>query len=151
MHLKPLQLPKASVLVLEENPFLRAGLVRLLTDAGYMVAEGISRAPSAARADLVLAGIAPRQTPRKALPRLDRGGPMILLVDQRTWSGLGFLDAANEFGAAAVLPRPFSRSTLLNLIAKVISQPRCDAAEGTQTDLPALAERRNHVDSPNRV
>jgi CheY-like chemotaxis protein len=151
MHLKPLQLPKASVLVLEENPFLRAGLVRLLTDAGYIVAEGMNHAPSAARADLVLAGIAPRQTPKKALPRLDRAVPMILLVDQRAWSGLGFLDAANEFGAAAVLPRPFSRSTLLSLIAKVLSQPLCDAAECAQTDLPALTERLNHVRSPNLV
>jgi DNA-binding NtrC family response regulator len=148
MYLKPLQLQKASILVLEENPFLRAGLVRLLTDAGYIVAEGMSGAPSATRADLVLAGIAPRQTPKKALPRLDHAVPMILLVDQCTWSGLDFLDAANEFGAAAVLPRPFSRSALLGLIAKVLSQPLHEA-EDAEADFPGPAERPNFLDSPN--
>jgi DNA-binding response OmpR family regulator len=140
MHLKRLDLPKAAVLVLEEDPFLRAGLCSLLTKAGYAIAEGLGGAQLAGRIDLVLAGVGARPASKPAPLLRDRTAPLILLVDHGAWSGLDFLDAANAFGAAAVLSRPFSRSALLSLIAELLAQPARDDAEDEKTELPSLAE-----------
>ena len=66
MYLQPPHLPKASILVLEEDPFLRAGLCSLLTGAGYALAESAVGADPTGRIDLVLAGIAARRAPNPA-------------------------------------------------------------------------------------
>jgi hypothetical protein len=150
MVLKPPS--KAAVLVLEEDPFLRAGLCSLLTKAGYTLAEGLGAeglgdANRAGRIDLVLAGIGMRPAPQ---PRY-RGAPLILLVDHGAWSDLDFLDVANAFGAAAVLPRPFSRSALLSFMAKLLAQPRCDDVETEEAELPGPTELLIYRDSPNFV
>jgi CheY-like chemotaxis protein len=146
MYLKPLHLPKASILVLETDPFLRAGLCAQLTAAGYLLAEATGGADPAGRVDLVLAGLGPCQRP---LEPLDRAVPVILMVDGAAWSGLDFLDAANALGAAAVLPRPFPRSALLRLVAEVLSQPVRDAAAPEPAELPTLAEPPIQLNSPN--
>jgi hypothetical protein len=151
MYLKPLHLPKATILVLEADPFLRTGLCSLLTAAGYLLAEGTGGANPAGRVDLVLAGMGSDKNLEPALDLLDRAVPVILLVDGTTWSALAFFDAANALGAAAVLPRPFSRSALLCLVAKVLSQPVRDAAKPDPADLPTLAELLIHLDNPNFV
>ena len=151
MYLQPPHLPKASILVLEEDPFLRAGLCSLLTGAGYGLAESVAGAGPTGRIDLVLAGIDARRAPNTALTRLDRSAPVVLLVDHAAWSGLDFLDAANAFGAIAVLPRPFSRAALLSLVAKALSQPVRDVAEDTHAELPTLAELLVCLDNPNFV
>jgi CheY-like chemotaxis protein len=103
MYLKPLHLPKATILVLEEDPFLRAGLCSVLSAAGYLLAEAAGGANPAGRADLVLRGLGPDQAVRAARERLDHSVPAILLVDRAAWTGLDFFDAANAIGAAAVL------------------------------------------------
>jgi CheY-like chemotaxis protein len=151
MYLKPLHLPKATIFVLETDPFLRAGLCSLLRAAGYLLAEATGGANPAGRVDLVLAGMGLDQRPDGALELLDRTVPVILLVDGAAWSRLDFFDAANALGAAAVLPRPFSRSALLCLVARVLSQPVRDVAESDPADLPTLAELLTHLDSPNFV
>jgi len=153
MYLTPLDLPKPAVLVLEDDPFLRAGLCGLLKSAGYRLAEGLDAANPAGRptasVDLVLAGMGTRQAPNTALQLLDRAAPLILLVDQRAWSGLDFLDIANAFAAAAVLPRPFPRAALLSLMAKVLSQPPCEDREAQEAELPNPTERMIFLNSPN--
>jgi hypothetical protein len=151
MYLKPLHLPKASILVLEEDPVLRAGLCGLLTTVGYVAAESANERGRAGRIDLVLAGFGPRQTPKAALDRLDRFAPLILLVDHRAWTGFDFLDAANDLGAVAVLQRPFPRSALLRLVAKVLAEPADNAGPAVRDDgeLPGLAELLLHLENPN--
>jgi AmiR/NasT family two-component response regulator len=151
MYLKPMHLPKASILVLEKDPFLRAGLCSTLTAAGYVLAEGTGGANPAGRVDLVLAAMGPDQKPEAALELLDRAMPVVLMVDGTAWSGLDFFDAANALGAAAVLMRPFSRSALLCLVAKVLSQPMRDPGEAEPAELPILAELLIHLDNPNFV
>jgi hypothetical protein len=151
MYLKPLHLPKASILVLEQDPFLRAGLYSLLTAAGYHLAEGTGGADHAGRVDLVLTGFGPDQKPEAALQLLDRSVPVVLMVDGAAWSCLDFFDVANALGAAAVLPRPFSRSALLRVVAEVLSQPLRDAAAPDPAELPTLAELLIHLDNPNFV
>jgi hypothetical protein len=151
MHLKPLHLPKASILVLEEDPFLRAGLCSLLTAAGYFLADAAGGTDPAGRVDLVLAGISPKQAPKVARELMDCAAPVVLMVDSAAWSGLDFFDVANALGAAAVLQRPFSRSVLLHFVAKVLSQPVRDPAEAGNAGLPGLAELPNHIDRPNFV
>jgi hypothetical protein len=147
MYLNPLHLPKAAILVLEQDPFLRAGLCSVLSAAGYRLAEGAGGEPSG-RIDLVLAGIGANQAPEAALPLFDRAAPVILLVDQSAWSGLGFLDAANDLSAVAVLQRPFSRATLLRIVAQVLSR---ETAEDATADLPSLSDVLVNLDAPNFV
>lgn len=151
MHLKPLRLPKACILVLEEDSMLRAGLRSLLADAGYALAEG-NGADWAGRIDLVLAGLGVRQTLQAALERLDRSAPIILLVDRTAWTGFDFFDAANDLGAVAVLQRPFPRSALLRLVAKVLSEPACGAAaEDGEAEPPGLADLLLRLENPNFI
>jgi len=151
MDQKPLHLPRATILILETDPFLRAGLCGLLSAAGYQLAEGTGDTNPAGRVDLVLAGMGPDQRPEAALKLLEGAAPVVLMADSAAWSGLDFLDAANALGAAAVLPRPFSRSTLLCLIARVLSQPMRDAAEADPAELPSPAEMFLHLNDPNFV
>jgi hypothetical protein len=151
MYLKPLHLPKATILVLEEDPFLRAGLCSLLSAAGYLLAEAAGGANPAGRADLVLRGLGPDQAPRAARELLDHSVPVILLVDSAAWTGLDFFDAANALGAAAVLQRPFSRTALLSLVAEVLSQPTRDAAETDRAELPGLADLLICLENPNLI
>jgi DNA-binding response OmpR family regulator len=124
MYLKPLRLPKACILVLEDDPNRRSGLCRMLAESGFHPAES-ANAAAGDRIDLVLASIEAHR-PRYAGPaphRLDVSIPVIALVDHAAWTGFDFFDAANELGAAAVLQRPFSRTSLLRLIATVLSAP----------------------------
>ena len=152
MYLKPMHFPKAAILVLEQDPFLRASLCGLLSAAGYRLAEAPESARKEAPVDLVLAGMGPNQTPFAALEQLDRPVPVILMADRTAWSGLDFFDAANALSAAAVLQRPFSRSTLLSLVAKVLSQPVRDAAGAVDhAELPTPAELLVCFDNPNFV
>jgi hypothetical protein len=145
MILKPLRSPKASVLVLEEDPFLRAGLCSILTAADYELAEAAEGANPGAGIDLVLAGV----DAQTALQRLDCAAPVILLVDHAAWSGLEFLDAANDLRAVAVLQRPFSRAALLGLMSQALSQPERDALPADPAELPSLAELIVSLDNPN--
>jgi CheY-like chemotaxis protein len=151
MYLKPLLLPKACLLVLEDDPILQAGLCSLLADVGYVLAEAAAAANPDGRIDLVLAGISARQAPKAALHLLNRSAPVILLVDRASWACFDFLDAANDFGAVAVLQRPFSRSALLGLVAKVLSESPGDtvAAQDNNAELPGLAELLLQLENPN--
>jgi hypothetical protein len=39
------------------------------------------------------------------------------MSDHEAWTGLNFLDAANDLGAAAVIEKPFRAAALLRLIS----------------------------------
>ncbi len=149
MYLNPPHLPNACILVLEEDPFLRADLAGLLRDAGYALVPCADGGAAAGRTDLVLAGLGAQRSLPAALRWIDHAVPVILLVDHAAWRGLDFLDAANEIGAVAVLPRPFSRAALLSLVAKTLPQPLRDAPADRDTELPTLADALIYLDSPN--
>jgi len=150
MYLTPMLLSKAHVLVLEDDAILRAGLCTVLGDAGYTFAEDAKDEDPAGKIDLVLASIKGRQAPQAALDLLDGTVPVILLADRGAWGGFDFLDAANAFGATAVLQRPFSRSALLSVVAKVLAGQRQAApiADG-DGELPGLAELLIRLEDPH--
>jgi DNA-binding NtrC family response regulator len=149
MYLKPLHMPKARILVLEEDRALRASLRGLLSGAGYAPAESANG--TVGRIDLVLASLDGRQTPKAALDLLDRSAPVILLVDYKAWAGFDFFDVANDLGAVAVLQRPFPRAALLRLVARVLSEGGRGAApvEDNHAELPGLAELLLQLENPN--
>src|SRR5262245_28641442 len=99
MHLKSLHLPKARILVLEEDPDLRSYLCELLTDAGYRLVDAAESPESTI--DLVLASVGklPSCGRIAAPPHIDKSVPVIALVDRAAWTGFDFFDVANELGA----------------------------------------------------
>ena len=148
MLLEPLHLSKACILVLDADPDRRAGLCKLLADRGYRLADGVDGADASGnRIDLVLAGVGPAPgAGHVRLPSLDRAVPVIALIDRAAWLGFDFFDAANELGAVAVLQRPFSRTTLLRLIAAVLADPtgagtRCESWDEEPAGLAELLRR----------
>lgn len=150
MYLKPLHMPKASILVLEQDRRLRAGLCSLLTDAGYALTEGVTGAGKTGRIDLAL--VAPGAWPvsEAALDLLDRSVPVILLIDRKAWLGFNFFDAADALGAVAVLQRPFPNAALLRLVAAVLSEPgHGPAPDENDDELPGLAELLLQLENPN--
>lgn len=148
MSLKPLLLPKASILVLEDDPHLRAGLCHLLADEGY---RAVDRADDGIAVDLALVSAGPGRAPGSALaalPPLACAVPVIALVNRAAWVEFGFLDAANEVGAVAVLQRPFSRPALLRLIAAVLSSGAAAETEGRDEASADLSELIRRLESP---
>jgi DNA-binding NtrC family response regulator len=148
MYLKPLHLPKACILVLEEDTKLRTALCNLLIDAGYTVADAESGANTVGHVDLVLAGIGAQCGPSAPLDLLERAVPAIALVDRRAWTGFDFFDAANDLGAVAVLQRPFTRAALLHLMATILSNPERETApaEDDDADEAGPADLLPHLD-----
>src|SRR4051812_23039799 len=151
MYLKPVPSSKGSVLVLEEDPTLRDGLYRLLTAAGYSLAEPASGSARTGRIDMILAGIGAHYTPKAALELLDCAAPVVLLVDCKAWTAFAFFDAANELGAIAVLQRPFPRSALLRLIADVLSLSDQGRAAASDRPTPGVADLMPWSDHQNLV
>src|ERR1700754_1090815 len=100
MYLKPLHLPKASILVLAEDSALRTSLRGLLSGAGYALAENANGTDSG-RIDLVLASLGAWQTSSALRDLRDRSAPVILLIDRKAWTGFDFFDLANDLGAVA--------------------------------------------------
>ena len=151
MYLKPLNLPKARILVLEDDFVLRAGLNALLADAGYTPVEGAQSGDPAGQVDLVIAGIGARCKPATLRRKLDPAAPLILLVDHASWNGFDFFDAANELGAVVALHRPFTRHALLQLIAGVLSGSvtHATAPEPAHEEQAGLAELLLSLENPN--
>jgi CheY-like chemotaxis protein len=147
MHLKPLCFAKASILVLEDDPELRARLRNCLADEGYHLADSAGAAAPAI--DLVIAGIHPGVDPTAALP--DHAVPVIALVGRDAWLGFDFFDAANAVGAVAVLRRPYPRSALLRLIGAVLSQAADTDADRRIPDeeQAGLADLLVQLENPN--
>jgi CheY-like chemotaxis protein len=154
MYLRPLALGRPRIVVVDQDRPTLAQLCGLLQSKGY-IALGAG-APVAAsqmvqhqRVDLVLTAIAFPEEERRAwaatLSRLDVPVPVVAMCEASGGvHALDLFDTANEFGAAAVLRRPFTASVLLQTIADLLpSSPTCDTA-GEQppasTDWPALID-----------
>lgn len=127
MCLRSLSLPKARILLREEDPHTRQALRNLLFDAGYAISDVAKAETAVGQIDLILVSVRERRETQATMDLSDPAVPVIALVDHATWTGFDFLDAANALGAVAVLQRPFSRATLLQLMAQILSNTSAKA------------------------
>jgi DNA-binding NtrC family response regulator len=125
------QLPRArhSILVVEDDPDARRQLRGLLAANGYGVIEAgngrIGRSLLAERdIDLVVSDIFMPECDGfeliAAIGAMEHPIPVIAMSDHESWTGLSFLDAANDLGAAAVIEKPFRAELLLRLIDQTL-------------------------------
>ncbi len=151
MYLRPGALGRPRIVVVDQDPPTLSRLCGLLQAKGYR-AIGIDAAPDACRlvnrqrVDLVLTTIAlpdaERQAWISALNQLDSNVPVIAMCEASSAHALDLFDTANEFGATAVLRRPFTAATLLQMLTQLLPAPAA-ARDASQ--------RPTHVDWPGLV
>ena len=120
------------VLIIEDEPAVRHGLVRVLANAGYEVIETASGADGLRLwrergADLVLTdilmpdtnGIEVIQELRRAAPTM----PVIAMSAGERSRDFGLLADAKALGAVSQLRKPFSRDELLATIGAALGLP----------------------------
>jgi len=154
MYLQPPRVMRHAVLIVDDDSVARRQLRSLLTANGYAVIEAgngrIAREILAEHEiDVVVSDIFMPECDGfeliAAIRAMERPVPVIAMSDHESWTGLNFLDAANDLGAAAVIEKPFRADMLLRLIdeALVTAERRARVVA-----LGALAEpRRNCVPS----
>jgi DNA-binding NtrC family response regulator len=149
MTLRPNARSRPSIIVMDRDPPTLSRLCDLLQSKGY-AAVGAESAPAACRilhgrqVDLVLTTIALPDEERlawaAALGRLDVKVPVIAMCEASSIDTLALFDTANEFGAAAVLRRPFTASALLRVVADLLPMPAPrDLESAVRLDWPGLA------------
>ncbi len=122
------QLPpvvRQAILIVDDDAQARRQLSDLLTANGYAVIEAgngrIARGVLAEQEiDLVVSDIFMPECDGfeliAAIRDMAAPVPVIAMSDHESWTGLSFLDAANDLGAAAVVEKPFRADTLLRLV-----------------------------------
>lgn len=135
MHLQPTPAARLSILVVDDDFEVRRQLRRLLTANGHVVIEaGNGRVARTLLADqeidLVLSDIFMPECDGfeliAAIRAMERPVPVIAMSDHESWTGLSFLDAANDLGAAAVIEKPFRGDVLLRLLDDALIAARRD-------------------------
>ncbi|MCC7492075.1 MAG: response regulator [Fimbriimonadaceae bacterium] len=121
------------ILVIDDDSQIRDMLRRMLEYAGYDVVEAEDgddglRQLAAEGADLVITDILmPNKEGLETIIALRRTQPNlpVIAISGGGWSGsLGYLNTADKLGAAATLPKPFSRVQMLDAVGKVLGTPR---------------------------
>jgi DNA-binding NtrC family response regulator len=124
-----------TVLVVDDDPAARRQLRSLLISNGYDVIEAgngrIGRGLLAEREiDLVVSDIFMPECDGfeliAAIRTMELPIPVIAMSDHESWTGLNFLDAANDLGAAAVIEKPFRAHVLLRLIDQALATVQRD-------------------------
>jgi len=145
-----LQQPPAarhSVLIVDDDQGARRQLRTLLGANGYTVIEAgngrIARDVLAeSEIDLVVSDIFMPECDGfeliAAIRAMEHPLPVIAMSDHESWTGLNFLDAANDLGAAAVIEKPFRAQALLRLIGDALATAERKARVVT---FGAVAER----------
>ena len=119
----------ARILIIDDDPDLRAVLAQMLRLAGYEVAlaangrEGLEQALKQP-ADLVLTDIyMPEQEGLETILELRRRFPQlpVLAMSGRAAAGT-MLGIAQRLGAIAVLQKPFSSDELLTLVSRSLAR-----------------------------
>jgi DNA-binding NtrC family response regulator len=138
MYLRPSPPGQKRIVVMEHDQPILSRLCRLLQAKGYLTV-GVDSASAACRlvhrvrVDLVLTTIALPEPERSAwaaaLGRLDAGVPVIAMCEASSVHALDLFDGANDFGATAVLRRPFAATTLLQMITELVPSPKQGEAE----------------------
>jgi DNA-binding NtrC family response regulator len=136
MFFQPSRAVRRSVLIADDDPEARRQLRNLLAANGYAVIEAgngrIARTLLSEQApDVVVSDIFMPECDGfeliAAIRAMDRPIPVIAMSDHESWTGLNFLDAANDLGAAAVLEKPFRAHTLLRLLGDVLAVSQREA------------------------
>ena len=118
------------ILIVDDDPEARRQLRALLGANGYAVVEaGNGRVARGLLAEgdiaLVVSDIFMPECDGfeliAAIRTMARPVPVIAMSDHESWTGLNFLDAANDLGAAAVIEKPFRARTLLRLIGEAFA------------------------------
>lgn len=119
----------ANILVIDDDPHLRAMLRRTLEHAGHVVheaedgEEGLAMA-QAEPPDLVVTDIfMPRKEGLETimdLRRTNRGVPVIAMSGGGARGAIEHLETADKMGAACTLTKPFSREEVLAAVASVL-------------------------------
>ncbi len=122
-----------SILVVDDSDVVRDVIRRSLQQAGYHVSEAANgneavRAASAAPFSLVITDILmPEKDGLETIMYLRRTTPNTRII---AMSGAGnelYLSDARGLGATAILPKPFSQQTLLDLVRSVLDTSDCAA------------------------
>jgi DNA-binding NtrC family response regulator len=125
-----------SVLIVDDDPASRRQLRALLGANDYAVVEAVNGRVAcellAARdIDLVVSDIFMPECDGfeliAAIRAMAHPVPVIAMSDHESWTGLNFLDAANDLGAAAVIEKPFRARMLLRLIGDAFAAADRDA------------------------
>jgi DNA-binding NtrC family response regulator len=125
MYLQPPSVMRHTVLIVDDDSTARRQLRNLLAANGYWVIEAdngrVARELFAAQEiDLVVSDIFMPECDGfeliAAIRAMANPVPVIAMSDHESWTGLNFLDAANDLGAAAVIEKPFRAHLLLRLI-----------------------------------
>jgi DNA-binding NtrC family response regulator len=134
MYLQPPSVMRHTVLIVDDDSGARRQLRNLLATNGYWVIEAgngrIARELLAAQEiDLVVSDIFMPECDGfeliAAIRAMGNPVPVIAMSDQESWTGLNFLDAANDLGAAAVIEKPFRAHLLLRLIDDALVTVEC--------------------------
>ena len=134
MHLQPKTAARGTILIVDDDAAARRQLRNLLATNGYWVIEAgngrIARELLAAQEiDLVVSDIFMPECDGfeliAAIRAMGNPVPVIAMSDQESWTGLNFLDAANDLGAAAVIEKPFRAHLLLRLIDDALITVEC--------------------------
>jgi CheY-like chemotaxis protein len=129
MQLRPLGPRPTRVLIVADDPVTCAALGKILASHGFATltsdnGRAAGKILQTQHVDLVVTDIFMPVCDGLELiamiGHMPRVIPVIAMSDRELWTGLRFLDAANDLGAAAVLQKPFSASALLQLIAQVL-------------------------------
>jgi DNA-binding NtrC family response regulator len=121
---------RPSILIVEDESGVRRQLHNLLSANGYAVVEAgngriARRLLAEQEIDLVVSDIfMPECDGFELIAAIRATGhpvPVIAMSDHESWTGLNFLDAANDLGAAAVIEKPFRGQDLLRLIDQALS------------------------------
>ena len=135
MFLQPPCVVRNTILIVDDDANARRQLRNLLSANGYWVIEAtngrVARELLAVQEiDLVVSDIFMPECDGfeliAAIRAMSHPMPVIAMSDHESWTGLNFLDAANDLGAAAVIEKPFRAQTLLRLIddALIAAVPR---------------------------
>lgn len=118
-----------TILVVDDEPLVRATLQRVLTRAGYAVmeasdgAEGLTEV-ARARPDLVICDILmPTKEGIETIRELKQAEPDLPILAMSGGGRLGtcdFLHYAEEFGARGVLHKPFSSEEVVSAIGRIL-------------------------------
>lgn len=128
-----------SILLIEDDDSVRELLRTTLTTAGYAVLEAVNgrhgvHAFRKTPTDLVITDLyMPERDGLEVIEALRRTHPRVKVLAISGASGtMGYFQLAQSLGAMAVLPKPFSPSVLLKLVAKLL---RSDGS-GLETGAP---------------
>jgi CheY-like chemotaxis protein len=114
-----------TILIVDDDPGARRQLRNLLAANGHWVIEAgngrIARDLLGTQPiDLVLSDIFMPECDGfeliAAIRAMERPVPVIAMSDNERWTGLNFLDAANDLGATAVIGKPCRARVLLRLV-----------------------------------